>query len=158
LVIDLGIKMTAILQYLHGLHPPVLHRDFTPDNLILNAHGELTLVDFGAANECASAATGTLIGKQSYMPIEQIRGKAETRSDLYAMGGMMSYLLTGRDPEPLSVARVESVSPALQQLIERLTQMEAANRFLSANEVGEALKNLRSAIGIAPQEKCEHHA
>jgi hypothetical protein len=158
LVIDLGIKMTAILEYLHGLHPPVLHRDFTPDNLILNAHGELTLVDFGAANECASAATGTLIGKQSYMPIEQIRGKAETRSDLYAMGGMMSYLLIGRDPEPLSVARVESVNPALQQLIERLTQMEADNRFLSAKEVGEALKNLRSAIGTAPQKKCEHHA
>jgi hypothetical protein len=158
LVIDLSIKMAAILEYLHSLQPPVLHRDFTPDNLILNAHGQLTLVDFGAANECVSAATGTLIGKQSYMPVEQIRGKAEPRSDLYAMGGTMSYLLSGKDPEPLSVAKIESASPALRQLIERLTQMEADDRFVSATEVCSALTKLRSDRVNASEVKCEYHA
>lgn len=159
LVIDLAIKMAAILEYLHGLEPPVLHRDFTPDNLILSAHGELTLVDFGAANECASAATGTLIGKQSYMPIEQIRGKAEPRSDLYAMGGTLSYLLTGKDPEPLEIAKVGSVSPALRQVVERLTQMEPDRRYANARELLDALTQVRSiTIKAADQRREPHHA
>jgi len=159
-VLQLAIKMASILEYLHAMQPPLLHRDFTPDNLILNASGELTLVDFGAANECASAVTGTLIGKQSYMPIEQIRGKAEPRSDLYALGGTICYLLTGKDPEPLSIATVPSASPKLRQLIERLTQTEPNNRFSSAEEVREALSELLQPAGsiAVPSEKHEHHA
>jgi len=158
LVIDLAIKMAAILDYLHGMQPPLLHRDFTPDNLILQANGDLILVDFGAANECASQATGTLIGKQSYMPIEQIRGKAEPRSDLYALGGTLSYLLTGKDPEPLSIANVESATANLKRVIVRLTQMEPDKRFSSAAELRTALTQLQNAAANVSQEKYEYHA
>jgi predicted Ser/Thr protein kinase len=159
-VIDLSIRMTDILEYLHGLEPPLLHRDFTPDNLLLTAGGELMLVDFGAANECASAVTGTLVGKQSYMPIEQIRGKAEPRSDLYALGCTMYYLLTGTDPEPLSTISTPGVSEKLRQVIERLTQMEPGDRFPAASQVRLILSELSQPAGsiVTARKNHEHYA
>jgi tRNA A-37 threonylcarbamoyl transferase component Bud32 len=150
-VIALAIKMASILEDMHGLVPPLVHRDFTPDNLMITASGELTLIDFGAANECLSAVTGTLVGKQSYMPIEQIRGKAEARSDLYALGCTIYFLLTGMDPEPLSTVSVpaSATDDGLGKIVEKLTQMEPDQRFPSANYVRLALSELSSKRNIS---------
>ncbi len=150
-VIALAIKMTSILEDMHGLVPPLVHRDFTPDNLMVTAAGELTLVDFGAANECISAVTGTLVGKQSYMPIEQIRGKAEPRSDLYALGCTIYFLLTGNDPEPLSIISVPPTvaGEELRQIVEKLTQMEPEQRFSGASQVHLALSELSTKRNIS---------
>ena len=146
IVINLAQAMLSMLEYLHNMNPPLIHRDFTPDNLIITAQGELTLVDFGAANECVSAATGTLVGKQSYMPIEQIRGKAEPRSDLYALGCTLYFLLTGLDPEPLSELTTTKVSPALAAILQRLTQFEPVDRFENTGEVNLALSQLKETL------------
>ena len=150
-VITLAIKMSSILEDMHGLVPPLVHRDFTPDNLMITASGELTLVDFGAANECLSAVTGTLVGKQSYMPIEQIRGKAEPRSDLYALGCTIYFLLTGNDPEPLSIISVPPTvaGEELRKIVEKMTQMEPEQRFAGANQVRLALSELSSKRNIS---------
>lgn len=101
LVIDLMLQMADVLCYLHQQNPPIIHRDFTPDNLVLKADRSLIVIDFGAANEYIGTATGTLIGKQCYMPPEQVRGKSDLSTDLYALGGTASFLLTGNDPEAL---------------------------------------------------------
>jgi tRNA A-37 threonylcarbamoyl transferase component Bud32 len=150
-VITFAIKMSSILEDMHGLVPPLVHRDFTPDNLMITAAGELTLVDFGAANECLSAVTGTLVGKQSYMPIEQIRGKAEPRSDLYALGCTIYFLLTGLDPEPLSIISVPAnvAGEELRRIVEKLTQMEPEQRFPAASQVHLALSELSSKRNIS---------
>src|SRR3978361_1386281 len=55
----LAAQMCSILTYLHNLSPPVVHRDFTPDNLILGKDGVLKLVDFNVAQQTESTATGT---------------------------------------------------------------------------------------------------
>lgn len=128
----LAVQMLSILEYLHGLNPPLVHRDFTPDNLILKANGQLMLVDFGSTTEYIRSATGTLVGKQCYMPLEQIRGKSEPATDLFALGGTLHFLLTAKDPEPLSVC---SGSGELAHVIQRLTQAEPGLRFSSASEV-----------------------
>jgi len=105
----------------------VIHRDFTPDNLVLQNDGKLVAIDFGAANEFIGNATGTFVGKHAYIAPEQFRGKASPQSDLYAMGGTLYYLLTGEDPLALSVsdpAEKVAVSPALAKLVYDLTLPE----------------------------------
>lgn len=140
-----GLQMCDMLGYLHEQAPPVMHRDFTPDNLVLKENGNLVLVDFGAANEFISTATGTLIGKQCYMPPEQVRGKPMPQSDLYALGATMYFVLTGKDPVALSACRpasVVEVPPELDALIASLTHLEVPKRPQSAGEV----KSLIAAI------------
>lgn len=139
LVVFYAKQMLNILEYLHRMEPPVVHRDFTPDNLIVTVSGTLHLVDFGAANAFVSASTGTLVGKQSYMPIEQVRGKAEPRSDLYALGCTLAFLLTGKDPEPLTTVEVTSAKTALKEVIKKLTALEVSDRYASTVDAQLAL-------------------
>lgn len=100
IVIRWGKQLAEVLQYLHGLTPPIIHRDLTPDNIIIGEDGQLSVIDFGAANIFLGTATGTIIGKASYMPPEQFRGKTSTVSDIYSLGGVLHYISTGHDPDP----------------------------------------------------------
>jgi predicted Ser/Thr protein kinase len=109
-VIHWALSMADMLDYLHNLHPPLVHRDFTPDNIILDNTGELRLIDFGAANEFIGTATGTMVGKQSYMAPEQFKGKANIQSDLYSLGATLYFLLTAKDPLPMGQSSVSRLS------------------------------------------------
>jgi tRNA A-37 threonylcarbamoyl transferase component Bud32 len=135
-VLELADQMAEILKYLHEQSPSVMHRDFTPDNLVLKPDGELVLIDFGAANEFMGTATGTLVGKQFYMPPEQVRGKTCPASDLYAFGCTLYFLLTGEDPEALSCSHPKSLNPrvsdATDRLVAELTAVELNDRLKSA--------------------------
>lgn len=137
--LEIARQVSDILIYLHGLSPPVIHRDVTPDNLIISeGDRKVTLVDFGAASEFVGSLTGTLIGKQCYIPIEQFQGKATTGSDLYALGATMYFLVTGQDPEPISVSHPGqvkgTVSAAFDALVADLTA-EPEARISSATDV-----------------------
>ena len=131
-VIAWAKQMAGILLYLHSQNPPIIHRDFTPDNLILRNDDSLVLIDFGAANQFLGSATGTLLGKPAYMAVEQVKGKATPASDLYALGCTLYFLLVGHDPETLAVAppRLQTceLSEALNALIVNLTSTEANSR------------------------------
>lgn len=146
-VIEWAIEMAEILDYLHTQEIPIIHRDLTPENLILADSGKVVLIDFGAANHFMGTATGTMIGKQCYIAPEQLRGKATISSDIYALGATLYYLLTGHDPEPISVshpkAEEESISKELDELVAKCTQLEAKLRPQSARRVRELLTNLR---------------
>src|SRR5207237_6197438 len=110
-VLKWAAEVAEILTYLHKRNPPIIHRDLTPDNLVLKNEGTVHLIDFGAANQFVGTATGTLVGKQAYIAPEQLRGKADLQSDLYSLGGTLHYLLTGKDPIPLMVAHPNEVLP-----------------------------------------------
>ncbi|HNG76529.1 MAG TPA: serine/threonine-protein kinase [Candidatus Obscuribacter sp.] len=138
LVLDLGLQMAEILCFLHAQNPPVIHRDFTPDNLVLQNDGKLIAIDFGAANEFIGTATGTFVGKHAYIAPEQFRGKATPQSDLYAMGGTLFYLLTGEEPEALSASDPAVKVPVSSQwssLILDMTNPDAAARVTTAEVV-----------------------
>ncbi len=130
-------QLAQILVYLHAQTPPVIHRDLSPDNLMLKEDGDICVIDFGAANHFVGTATGTLIGKQAYIAPEQLRGKAVPQSDIYAFGCTLNFLLTGEDPEPLAVAYPKvlnaSVSKRLNQLVAACTAQEAGERPADAS-------------------------
>ena len=150
-VMKWGEQIAQILSYLHSQEPPVVHRDLTPDNLVLSSDNKVFLIDFGAANEFVGTATGTLVGKQAYIAPEQLRGKAEVKSDIYGLGGTLSFLLTGEDPEALSAAnpkeKNESVPNDLNDLIAACTDMEARNRPATADDIAQNLSSLIEKYG-----------
>ena len=132
MIVRWAAQMANMLDYLHDLDPPIVHRDLTPDNLLARDDGKIALIDFGVSNEFISQATGTLVGKQAYISPEQFRGKAEPRSDVYSFGATLHFLLTGDDPEPLSVSHPKllksEVSPFLDELVAQCTDMDVERR------------------------------
>ena len=104
-------QLLEVLDYLHGLDPPVLHRDIKPSNLKLVPAGHVILLDFGLAKGSAGQMPGTgftsLLGYSPvYSPLEQMQGTGtDERSDLYSLGATLYHLLTGvRPPDALSRA------------------------------------------------------
>ncbi len=142
--LEWGIKIAEILFYLHNQDPPVFHRDLTPDNIVL-AKEEIFLIDFGAANQFVGAATGTIVGKQAYIPPEQLRGKTVLQSDLYAFGSTMYFLLTGKDPLALAEASPKEHDPdiddELDSIIRKCTAYELEDRIAGAGELISSLQS-----------------
>ncbi len=138
-------QIANILSYLHSLDPPILHKDLTPDNLVLKNDDSLVLIDFGAANHYVGSATGTLVGKQSYIAPEQFRGKPCPASDIYSLGCTLYFVLTGRDPVALSTSHIlgentdgtslRTVSPQMDRVVSGCTGLELATRYCTAEEV-----------------------
>lgn len=139
LAIEWSLQLARILEYLHNLDTPIVHRDFTPDNLIISADSKLRVVDFGASSTFLSTATGTVVGKMAYMPPEQLRGKASPASDIYALGGVMCFLMSGADPKPYEgQALSESIRgkyPRLAPLVEACLELKLTARINSSREV-----------------------
>jgi tRNA A-37 threonylcarbamoyl transferase component Bud32 len=133
-VVRWALQLADILSYLHGLTPSVVHRDITPDNIILQETGVVKVVDFNVAHQVDSSATATVVGKHAYIPPEQFRGKPTEQSDIYALGGTMFYLLTATEPEPISVSRPARhgapVSEALDAIIAKATALDLGKRYI----------------------------
>jgi tRNA A-37 threonylcarbamoyl transferase component Bud32 len=146
IVLEWAITVANILKHLHEQDPPILHRDLTPDNLVLRSDGQVVLIDFGAANEFIGNATGTFVGKQSFIAPEQFRGKASTSSDIYAFGCTLYFMLTGQEPEALSTSAPkdvnESVSDEMNELVISCTEMEPRDRFSSAAQMLPILRKM----------------
>jgi hypothetical protein len=147
--INFGVQICEILNYLHAQQPPVVHRDLTPDNLIVTTDGALKLIDFNVAQQLESTSTRTIVGKHCYIPPEQFRGKASAQSDLYAAGATMFFLLTGTEPEPITVSHPitaqEDVSAKLDEIVAKATQPELAKRYQTSAELMRDLLELREA-------------
>lgn len=97
------------LAYAHDFVDPatnepmgLVHRDVSPDNVLIARNGSVRVVDFGiakAANQTNLTKTGTVKGKFSYMPPEQLTGQPlDRRADVFALGIVLYELLTGRKP------------------------------------------------------------
>ncbi len=113
--IPIPVAVNMIGQACKGLHAAhelcddignqlgLVHRDISPQNLLVTHTGTTKIVDFGIAKatQCASTLTelGEVKGKVAYMSPEQVRGQAiDRRSDIFSMGIMLYYLTSGRHP------------------------------------------------------------
>ncbi len=105
LVADWGRQVCDVLHMLHAQNPPIVHRDLKPDNIMLLEDGRtIRLIDFGTARDVGRGSKTRLAAKtrvftEGYAPPEQIVGKPETRSDLFALAGTLYRLRTGKAPE-----------------------------------------------------------
>ena len=138
-VIEYTLVMCDILGYLHRKSPPVIHRDFSPDNLILDNTGVLKLTDFNIALQLEADCNKRVAGKHAYIPPEQFRGEASPQSDIYAFGCTLHFLLTAQDPEALTVSSPKDLnagtSEALDRIVRKCTEQSRASRYQSMNEI-----------------------
>jgi len=162
-------RLLGALAYVHELQSSdgrplrLIHRDISPDNVVITFGGEVKLVDFGiarsghAALKAARTQTGVLRGKARYTSPEAVAGEAlDARSDLFALGVVLYELLTyarpfeGASPPaifdaisnvnpPAPSTRNKRVPPALDAACMRALAKNPAERFQSAREMAAAL-------------------
>src|SRR5580700_4950135 len=151
-MIDIALQVLDTLQYLHNLAPPVVYRDLKPSNVMLGRNGQVKLIDFGIARFFLPQSNATMIGTQGYAPPEQYRGRAEARSDLYALGATMHHALSGRDPAaepPFSFPPLRKLcpdlDPSLAALVDQALAYDVVNRMRDATEFRHRLIDLQNA-------------
>jgi serine/threonine protein kinase/WD40 repeat protein/tetratricopeptide (TPR) repeat protein len=153
----LGVQAAEGLAHAHG--QGILHRDIKPSNLLLDLHGTLWITDFGLAKaEDSSDLTeaGDIIGTVRYMAPERFEGKADARSDIYAIGLTLYELLalrppfdatdragligqiTADGPTPLR-ALVPEVPRDLETIVAKAMAREPAARYASGADLADDL-------------------
>ena len=139
----------------------VIHRDLKPCNLIRRRSDKrIVLIDFGAVKQVSSqiitpgnSMTQTIsIGTEGYMPNEQIAGRPQFSSDIYAVGIMGIQSLTGRHPRTLNAdprtgeinwhAYAVQTDPTLIEMLDRMVRYDFRTRYNAATDVLATLKSL----------------
>lgn len=134
----LGVQITSALAYMHGRTPPVLHRDIKPANLLVDATGRVFLVDFGLSK--AQPQAGGVIGKSlpqgtpGYAPPEQYSGRAEPRSDVYALAATLYDLITGDGDrsDPFSFRELKTLPQPVKTVLQDALQTDVSKRPTAA--------------------------
>lgn len=162
-------RLIPVLAHIHS--KGIIHRDITPDNIILCQETNLpVLIDFGVVKEVAtqiqrpgSTSQPTTVGKPGYAPSEQVQtGRAYPSSDLYALAVTIVVLLTGHEPQELFDDAMltwhwqqwVSVTPGFAGIINRMLSYRPGDRYPSVAELAEAL---RALYGMPPQQS-QHRA
>lgn len=138
-VLTIGISLCEILQYLHTQTPPIIHRDVKPENIILRPDGSVALIDFGISRAFRENADADTInfGTRSFSAPEQY-GYAQTdcRSDLFSLGMVMGYLLTGSIKTDDFAAITDK---PLARVIQTCTAFDPKDRYKSVRDCHRAL-------------------
>lgn len=157
-ITQLLYQLLPVLSYIHSMG--VIHRDISPDNLILRqTDGLPVLIDFGSVKNIAASVGSLLsaegseqngaptrIGKVGYASPEQMRtGEANPASDLYALAATLLALTTGAAPQGNDLTGdtlrgYESLSPKLAQILKQMLSANPTERLPSAEAVLDALQ------------------
>jgi hypothetical protein len=158
----LALKLAKALDAAHT--SGVIHRDLKPANIMIDAHQEPILMDFGLARrtnkeDCRLTQSGLVMGSPAYMSPEQVEGDSEkvgAASDIYSLGIIFYELLTGEVPFRGSIASVlgqivtvapkrpsvivRKIDPALEAICLKMIAKRPEDRFGSMREVAAALE------------------
>ncbi|HEU0001072.1 MAG TPA: tetratricopeptide repeat protein [Ktedonobacteraceae bacterium] len=148
-VMKWAVQLCDVLSYLHSHQPPIVFRDLKPANVMIDDSGHIYLIDFGIARifKPGKQHDTVALGSPGYAAPEQY-GKAQStpRSDIYSLGALLHYLLTGADPSeqpfffrPASQLN-PAVNPSLELLLKQMLEMDSERRPVSAQAVLQALE------------------
>ena len=150
-VLEIGIQLCMVLEYLHMRQPPIIFRDLKPANVMLTVYGHIYLIDFGIARHFkpGQAKDTTALGSTGYAAPEQY-GKAQTtpRADIYALGATLHQLVSGNDPAdtPFQFASLQLLGhptlSRLEKLIMQMIEMDASKRPANIAIVKQELQNI----------------
>ena len=148
-------EVLEVLKIVHDTN--IIHRDIKAQNLMRrNSDGKIVLIDFGAVKEISKLNVNpqeltdvtSVVGTSGYMPNEQLNGYPKLCSDVYAVGMLGIYALTGirpqelpKDPNTFEVIwrdRV-SVSPNLTNVLDKMVRSNFKERYQTAGEALQAL-------------------
>jgi serine/threonine-protein kinase len=172
-VTQLLLQILPVLDYIHSIG--VIHRDISPDNLILRSTDGLpVLIDFGGVKQVAATAASqfiasqgsdgipliaTRLGKVGYAPHEQMQaGIVYPHSDLYALAATVLVLVTGKEPQQLidphtlewNWRQEVNLSPSLGSVLDKMLQAIPGDRFPNASAVLQALGATPPAVTYPP--------
>jgi serine/threonine protein kinase/tetratricopeptide (TPR) repeat protein len=143
----------------------VIHRDLKPQNIMVDAHGKVSVMDFGIARSMDVSGftqTGALVGTPDYMSPEQAKGEElDSRSDLFTLGIIFYELLTGRAPyeakttvatllrrtseRPVPPIELDQTIPRpLSDVVVRCLEIDPQRRYQSAEEILQDLEASRT--------------
>ena len=173
-VLSWAISMCDVVSYLHG--KGVIHRDISPENIMLTDEGAIMFIDFGTMRELRQITSQKTagIGKFGFTPPEQWQGQPVAQSDIFAIGATVYYLLTeylplsaeyqrGQKPQPADFRpsfppireKNSNVSGELEAVLEKALQLDVAQRYSSAHQLGQALRKAQAhpAAPVQPRER-----
>ena len=172
LVVRILIEVAHALGYAHAVRDEsgqplhIIHRDVSPQNILVTPQGGVKLVDFGiarAADQLAHTRTGVLKGKFAYMSPEQTEAAHyDNRADLFALGVVGFELLTGyrlfkRDSDVATLKAAQDclvpapslvtsgVPPALDAIVLKALARDPADRFQTGEAMAQALEDFLHA-------------
>lgn len=137
-VVQIINAVCDILACIHEIPVPIVHRDIKPSNIMLSKDGIVKLVDFNAAKEyeIGKNEDTRLIGTQEFAAPEQYGfGQSSPKTDIYALGVTMNYLLTGDYPKN------RLWDGKLKAIIEKCIRMNPEERFENVGQLKRALSH-----------------
>jgi serine/threonine protein kinase/formylglycine-generating enzyme required for sulfatase activity/tetratricopeptide (TPR) repeat protein len=157
-VARIGIQVAEALDYAHK--QGILHRDIKPSNLLLDADGTVWVTDFGLAkvdDQPNLTDTGDILGTLRYMPPEAFDGRADARSDVFALGLTLYELLAFRPAfdeteRPKLIKQVSTAEPPrlgklnrqvprdLETVVHKAMERESQRRYGTAGELAADLQ------------------
>lgn len=166
-------QLCQVLDYMHSHKPKgIIHSDLKPENVMVTPHGDICVIDFNASLEVeedgdALEAIGATIGyaapEQYNLPLSRFQvenplyplvraaqgmGKVSYRTDIYSVGAIAYYMLTGYDPKPWTDGNIPlqnydiELGDAFRQVIQKAMEVAPGQRYKSAESMLNALSAL----------------
>jgi|AGTN01.3.fsa_nt_gi Serine/threonine protein kinase len=138
--VEIVLQLCGIMRYLHLHHPPIIHRDIKPRNIIYSANHGCKLIDFGIARRYHNNAQKdtTYLGTENTAAPEQFGYKqTSTKSDIYSMGILLLYLLTGT----FDIERCTAIkNKRLKKIVDKCVRFDPEDRYTSISHLSRSLK------------------